>query len=270
MTTSHKYQAYSDCHFMSCTKTFLLGVLLCSASLVSASDENGDQKSGSSSSVSLSQEVLNPTALLWQMQLEEHAVFDTKHASGFGQNFRLRAIIPIEEGLLIKVPQLFRIIGYVNTVPDGDTGTGLGSTTLEQFFILGKKDWGEWGLGWDLMIPTADNDRLGSKQWQAGPSATITFTDLGNWQLYFVWENFFAISDTHEYGHTAYAVVQPNLFYTWSNGIYVGTEPEWKFDYKSGDVAIPLNFRVGYIYQKGKYKYNANNEPEWMTYRSNY
>jgi hypothetical protein len=50
--------------------------------------------------------------------------------------------------------------------------------------------------------------------------------------------------------------------------LYVGTEPLWQVDYKTGDIAIPLNFCVGYIFQKGGYKYNVYVEPEWMTYRS--
>jgi hypothetical protein len=144
----------------------------------------------------------------------------------------------------------------------------LGDITLNQFFILGKKEWGQWGLGWDLTVPTAKNDSLGSQQWQFGPSATITFTKLGNWQMYWVWQNFFSVSGNDEYGEKAYGVIQPNIFYTWSNGLYVGTEPLWQVDYKTGDIAIPLNFRVGYIFQKGGYKYNVYVEPEWMTYRS--
>ena len=62
-------------------------------------------------------------------------------------------------------------------------------------------------------------------------------------------------------------VLQPNIFYTWANGIYVGMEPLWQLDYKSGEVAIPLNFRLGYIWA-GKLKYNAYIEPEFMAYRS--
>jgi hypothetical protein len=82
---------------------------------------------------------------MWQMQLEEHAVFSTKHADGVGQNFRLRAIIPVEEGKFFKVPQLFRLVTFINSAPGGSTG--LGDTTVEQFFILDKSDWGEFGLG---------------------------------------------------------------------------------------------------------------------------
>jgi hypothetical protein len=86
--------------------------------------------------------------------------------------------------------------------------------------------------------------------------------------MYYVWQNFFSLSGNDEYGEKAYGVIQPNIFYTWSNGLYVGTEPLWEVDYKTGEVALPLNFRVGYIFQKGKYKYNVYVEPQWMMYRS--
>ncbi len=231
-------------------------------------------------SVALSSAVLNPTTLLWQIQLEQFSIFESRKPNDFdefkmfdgggtndyAQNFRLRLIIPLERGLILPVPQLIRVIGFLNTAPGG--ATGLGDVTLNQFFILAKKNWGEFGAGWDLQAPARTNDKLGSPQWQIGPTATISFSELGNWQMYWVWQNFFSVNKNGRYGSQEYAVVQPNIFYTWSNGVYMGGEPLWKIDYDSGDVAIPLNFRVGYIFQAGGFKYNAYVEPEWMAYRS--
>jgi len=116
-------------------------------------------------------------------------------------------------------------------------------------------------------MPTATNHKLGSPQWSVGPAFTITFTNLGNWQMYWIWENFFSVSGNGEYGSSAFAVLQPNVFYTWPTGVYAGIEPEWQIDYNTGKVAIPLNFRVGYIWA-GKLKYNAYIEPEIMAIRS--
>jgi hypothetical protein len=216
-------------------------------------------------SVELSQQVINPTTLAWQLQLEEFAIFKTENADGFAQNFRIRGIIPLNKGLLLPFPQLIRVIGFVNTAPGGPTG--LGDLTLNQFFIIMKKDWGQFGAGWNITIPTASHDELGSPQWQIGPAFTVTFTNLGNWQMYWIWENFFSISKNAQYGSSAYAVLQPNIFYTWPTGWYVGMEPEWQFDYNTGEVAIPLDLRVGYIWS-GKLKYNAYIEPEVMAIRS--
>ena len=216
-------------------------------------------------SVALSQAVINPTTMAWQLQLEEFAIFKTKDADGFAQNFRIRGIIPLKRGLLLNVPQLIRVIAFINTAPGGPTG--LGDLTLNQFFILMKKKWGQFGAGWNVTIPTATSDKLGSEQLQLGPAFTVTFTDLGNWQMYWIWENFFSVTGNGKYGSSMYAVLQPNIYYTWPNGVYAGIEPEWQFDYKTGKVAIPMDFRVGYIWS-GKFKYNAYIEPEVMAIRS--
>jgi len=250
-------------------RRLLLRLALIAASSLAAagaSAQDTQPQPEGKTSVDLSREVINPTTLLWQLQLEEFAIFDTEGQDGFAQNLRLRAIVPLKQGLLIKVPQLIRVIAFLNTAPGGPTG--FGDLTLNQFFILLKKDWGQFGVGWDLTAPTAGDPKLGSEQWQLGPSATVTFTNLGNWQMYWVWQNFFSISGNGEYGSLAYTVIQPNVFYTWANGVYVGSEPLWKIDYKTGDVALPLNLRLGYIFQKGGYKFNAYVEPEWMSYRS--
>lgn len=224
------------------------------------------QSDTSKTSVALSQQVINPTTLAWQLQLEEFAIFKTENADGFAQNFRVRGILPLKKGLLLPFPQLIRVIAFLNTAPDGGP-TGLGDITLNQFFILTKKDWGQFGAGWNLNIPTASHNELGSPQWSIGPAFTVTFTDIGNWQMYWIWENFFSVSGNDEYGTTGYAVLQPNVFYTWANGVYAGIEPEWQIDYKTGKVAFPMDFRVGYVWA-GKLKYNAYIEPEVMAYRS--
>ncbi|MBJ2123912.1 hypothetical protein [Flavobacterium sp. IB48] len=226
--------------------------------------ETEEPPSGATS-VKLSQEVMNPTTLAWQLQLEEYAIFKSENQDGFAQNFRIRGILPLKEGLLIKVPQLIRVIAFVNTAPDGTTG--LGDVVLNQFFILGKKNWGQFGAGWNIQIPTASDHQLGSPQWSLGPAFTVTFTNLGKWQMYWILENFFTVSENGKYGSSAYAVLQPNVFYTWPNGVYAGIEPEWQIDYKTGKVALPMDFRVGYIWS-GKLKYNAYIEPEVMAYRS--
>lgn len=223
------------------------------------------QSDTSRTSVKLSQQVINPTTLAWQLQLEEFAIFSTNQAEGFAQNFRLRGILPLKKGPIVPLPQLIRVIAFLNTAPGGPTG--LGDVTLNQFWIFTRKQWGELGAGWNLTIPSASHSELGSPQWQIGPAFTLTFTDLGNWQMYWIMENFFTVSHNEEYGSGAYAVLQPNLFYTWPNGIYAGMEPEWQFDYKTGKIAIPLDFRVGYVWS-GKLKYNAYIEPEVMAYRS--
>ncbi len=233
------------------------------APILSWSQDNTESNQHTSSK--LSQQVINPTTLAWQLQLEEFSVFDTEKQDGIAQNFRLRGIIPLKKGLVLNVPQLWRVIGFVNTAPDGTTG--LGDVILNQFFILSKKKWGQFGAGWNLQIPTSTDPQLGSPQWQIGPAFTVTFTDLGNWQMYWIMENFFSVSQNDKYGKTAYMVLQPNIFYTWENGIYAGLEPEWQYDYYSGEVAIPINFRIGYVWS-GKLKYNAYIEPEVMAYRS--
>lgn len=225
-----------------------------------------DTSATEKTSVALSQQVINPTTLAWQLQLEEYTIFKTENTDGTAQNFRIRGIIPLKKGLLLPFSQLIRVIGFINSAPGGKP-TGLGNLTLNQFWILSKKDWGQFGAGWNLQIPTASASELGSPQWQFGPAFTVTFTDIGNWQMYWIWQNFFSVSENEKYGHANIGVIQPNIFYTWANGIYAGTEPLWQIDYETGKVAIPLNFRIGYVWA-GKLKYNAYIEPEIMAYRS--
>lgn len=212
------------------SKLLVLCGLLFFGKIILAQSDSAQSKT----SVKLSQQVINPTTLAWQLQLEEFAIFDTEGQDGFAQNFRFRGIIPLQRGWLLPFPQLIRVIAFVNTNTAGKTG--LGDFTLNQFFILSKKDWGQFGAGWNLTAPTAAPKELGSPQWQIGPAFTVTFTNLGNWQMYWIMENFFSVCKNDQYGNNAFMVLQPNIFYTWANGIYAGMEPEWQYDYKTGKV----------------------------------
>jgi len=61
------------------------------------------------------------------------------------------------------VPQLVRVIAFMNT--DNQGTTGLGDLTLNQFFILSKKKWGQFGLGYDVQVPIGAPAELRSNQW---------------------------------------------------------------------------------------------------------
>lgn len=216
-------------------------------------------------SVDLSKQVISPSTLLWQVQLEEKIVTNYEDTDDVGQKFRLRLIIPVKEGI-IPYKQLLRFISYYNTNPP--YGSGFGNVTWNQFFILGEKSWGDWGLGYNLQIPTAKNEHFGSRQWLLGPAFTLTVKKLKSWEMYYIVQNFFSISGNDKYGSAATMVFQPNIFYTWNNGLYTGIEPLWQYDFKRKAFDIPLNLRLGYIFQSHKFKYNVYVEPEWKTIRS--
>ncbi len=225
-----------------------------------------DSLSSSRTSSELSKEIINPTTLMWQLQLEEKIVTKIEGSDDMASKFRLRLIIPINKGILLPYKQLIRFISYYNTLPDH--GSGFTNSTFNQFWILGEKEWGTYGLGYNLQIPTSTNVHFGAPQWALGPALTVTLSHLGNWEMYYIVQNFFTISKNDEYGYKANMVFQPNIFYTWANGVYMGIEPLWQYDFRHQAIDFPLNFRLGYIFQSKKFKYNTYIEPEWRTYRS--
>lgn len=224
-----------------------------------------DSVSDARTSVDLSKEIIDPATMLWQLQLEEKWITKFSNLDGQGQKFRVRMIIPVEKGIF-GTEELWRLIMFFNTIPT--KGSGLGDITWNEFFLILNKDWGKFGVGYNLQIPTARNLNFGSKQWSVGPALTLTIKSKTNWSMYYIVQNFFSISKNSEYGSHASMVFQPNIFYTWSNGLYTGLEPLWQWDFKTGGWDIPLNWRVGYIFQSKKIKYNVYVEPEWKTIRS--
>ncbi len=240
---------------------FAISLFLLVVIPINAQTDSTDSKT----SIQLSKQVINPSTMLWQLQLEEKLITKFEDSDDIGQKFRLRMIVPVEKGKL-PFKQLLRFIAYFNTLPEH--GSGFGNITWNQFFILQEKKWGDWGLGYNLQIPTAKNEFFGGSQWLLGPAFTITFKSLGKWEMYYIVQNFFSLNDNDKYGNKATMVFQPNIFYTWPSGFYMGIEPLWQYDFKAKAIDFPLNYRFGYIFQSKKYKFNTYIEPEWKTYRS--
>jgi hypothetical protein len=75
----------------------VIAIHLFVAPTAQAEEEEPEQKHQDGTSVALSSAVLNPTTLLWQLQLEEFAIFQSRKDDDFAQNFRIRAIVPLEK-----------------------------------------------------------------------------------------------------------------------------------------------------------------------------
>lgn len=173
--------------------------------------------------------------------------------------FWLRAAVPTG-------PVLWRLSVPFPTVPtpaSPDPEMGLGDMQLFAAYLAVTKPTLTFGIGPQLVFPTAGNDALGTGKWQGGV-ATIVFAapdprfQVGGLVL---WQASFAGDSDRE--NTNVLAVQPFAFWQLGGGTYLRTAPIWAFNLKSGDYNVPFGFGAGQVVKVGRTVFNIFLEPQW-------
>jgi hypothetical protein len=183
---------------------------------------------------------------------------EDKHAN----QFLLRGLIPSDT---FGLPQLIRFTLPVATSPQVPNGyvTGIGDLTLIDLFVLPKVGDMTLAAGPVLVIPTANEDELGSGKWQAGAAGVVVAPQswglLGGLVTYQV---SFAGSDLRE--DVNLLTVQPIVNINLDQGFYLRSTATWNFNMESGASYIPFGFGVGKVFQLEKgITMNAFIEPQY-------
>jgi hypothetical protein len=204
---------------------------------------------------SLAQQATDPTSPLVQLRFQNSFIPESFDSSGYANTFEIQPVIPWKApwGQLMITRPTFSFPQIAN--PDGPvSGTsGMGDTSLLHLFIT-KKKWGATGLGFNMTLPTATDDRLGSGKWQAGPAAVFVYTKIPKWQLGGLIDNNWSF-DTNRHGkkNVNKMSIQWLVNYHYKPGYYVGWgDLPMTFNWKNGKQNIPLNIKWGHTTKIGK------------------
>jgi hypothetical protein len=158
-----------------------------------------------------------------------------------------RAIIPA----LISLP---------SSVTGADDVIGLGDINFTPFVSpQGLSDKFSWGLGPSLTFPSATDEALGTGKWTLGPSF-VFLMEQGPWVTGFLISNSWSIGGKSGRPDVNAGVLQPWLYYNFSNGAYVFYEPVITVDWKAEPDerwTVPVGIGVGKIFQIGSQYMNV-------------
>lgn len=124
--------------------------------------------------------------------------------------------------------------------------TGLGDINVFDVLLF-KAGQINLGLGPQLTLPSATNDRLGTGRWQAGPAAVLIAPE--SWGLLgalVTYQHSFAGGDGRLVQNNLQA--QPFVIYNLPQGFYLRSTATWNFDLERGAYYIPLGFGAGKIW----------------------
>jgi hypothetical protein len=227
----------------------------------------------------LAKESQNPIADLVTLPIEENFGFGgldgrTQHVVNVSPVYPLRVH---DRWLLINRAIIPALISLPSSITGADDVLGLGDINFTPFLSpQGLSDKYSWGVGPTLTVPSATDEVLGTGKWSLGPSF-VFLMEQGPWVTGFLIANSWSIGGKSSRPDVNAGVLQPWLYYNFSNGAYVFYEPVITVDWKAepGEKwTVPVGIGVGKIFQIGRQFlnvqiagfYNAERprgSPEW-------
>lgn len=215
---------------------------------------------------SLARTATDPTATIWQLQLEDfwNPVFSQDDFSS--NQFRVRAVIPLAGKNPGSWDHLLRIT--TRTRNTNQASFGLGDTQIFDLLIPRRYEWGALGVGPLVSIPTATERAYGSGKLSLGMAMGLSFNNpgMGPWQMDFLVEYLSSISGDSSREAVSEFSFQPSITYHLNNGFYIETEPVVQYSFQTSQLIIPANLRFGKVFRIGEHRYNTYIEPETTLY----
>lgn len=155
-----------------------------------------------------------------------------------------------------------------NSFPDpedlskSEFGTGDFNTFFAYLFDTGNPAV-SFGLGPNITAPTASDDILGSRKWQAGATAVLFDARSKRFQWGFLlnWQADFAGSDNAP--DVNLMALQPFAFYQLGDGHYLRAAPIWNYNFENDHYGVPVGVGYGKVIKQGKTVYNLFIEPQF-------
>jgi hypothetical protein len=159
-------------------------------------------------------------------------------------SFLVRGVLPHR---LFGLPQLLRATIPIVTSPDPGSTTGLGDINMFNPFLF-KAGGIELGIGPQLTMDSATNDRLGTGRWQLGAAGVVI--SPFSWGLLGGLVTYQHSVDSHDSRPTQNNLTaQPFVIYNLPQGFYLRSTATWNFDLQRGNFYIPLGFGAGKVWK---------------------
>ena len=201
----------------------------------------------------LAKKLSNPVASLISFPIQ--ANFDMRMADGHGwrATINVQPVIPValnpKWNLISRT--IVPIIHQANVTAPGASQSGLGDIVQSFFLSPNKTEPFIWGVGPAILIPSATNDFLGSKQLGLGPTVVMLKQQHG-WTVGILWNHLWRVAGGSGRPRVNADFLQPFLSYGTKDGWTYSLNTESTYDWTGNHWAVPIHFQVSKIVRFGK------------------
>ena len=218
-----------------------------------ADDSTTPQKPAEASDTAeLSKKLANPISSLISFPLQSNFDFYKGTRSGWRYTLNVQPVIPIklsDKWNLIS-RTIIPIIYQRNVTGLQTSQTGLGDFVQSFFFSPNKTEPFIWGVGPAILIPTATNGFLGSKQLGLGPTVVLLKQEHG-WTYGVLWNHLWRVAGGGGRPHVNADFLQPFLTYNTKDGWTYSLNTESTYDWTGKHWAVPIHLTFSKIVRVG-------------------
>lgn len=201
----------------------------------------------------LSKKLANPLASLISFPIQTNFDFGMGGGDGWRMTMNVQPVIPIalnpKWNLISRT--IIPIIHQSNVVASNTSQSGLGDIVQSIFISPNKSEPFIWGVGPVVLIPTATNGFLGSKQLGLGPTVVVLKQQHG-WTVGALWNHIWKVAGGSGRPRVNADFIQPFVSYSTKDGWTYGLNTESTYDWTSNSWAVPIHFSVSKVVRFGK------------------
>lgn len=214
----------------------------------------------------------NPLANMINLPIQSNTYFDVgPNHNQVASITNIQPVIPTKIGNYILINRPIIPIMYIPDLTQGlnqlpnhaKTGSkgGLGDIIYQGFFTSAKPGKLTWGVGPEISIPTATDERLGSGKLSLGPAAVGLYS-TGPWLFGGIVNNIWSIAGASNRDHVNKFLLQPFINYNLpgGKGWYLTSSPIMTANWvaKPDDRwTVPIGGGIGKIFHIGTQAMNA-------------
>lgn len=199
----------------------------------------------------LAKKLSNPVASLISFPFQSNFDFGMGAGSGWRYTLNIQPVIPV--ALSPKWNMISRTILLVihqHNVVNTSTESGLGDITQSFFFSPNKSEPFVWAVGPVVLIPTATNDALGSRQLGFGPTALV-LKQKGPWTYGMLANHIWSVAGGENHAKVNSIFIQPFLAYNTRDAWTYGLNAETSYDWTGNHWSVPIHFTVSKLLRFG-------------------
>jgi len=211
---------------------------------------------------SLAKQTQNPVADLISVPFQNNTNFGLGPEDRTGNNLNIQPVLPFHLGDWNLISRTIMPIDYRPDVFESSGGEfGLGDIDQSFFFSPAEASEWIWGIGPDIILPTAVNDRLGNGKWSIGPSV-LALTMQGPWVVGALAKNLWSVAGDSDRNNVNFFLMQPFVNYNLNDGWYLTSSPiitaDWNSESSSNRWIVPVGGGFGKVHRVGAQPINLS------------
>jgi hypothetical protein len=200
----------------------------------------------------LAKKLSNPIASLISFPIQANFDLHMGTDSGWRMTMNVQPVIPValnpKWNLISRT--ILPIIHQGSVAAPGTSQSGLGDIVQSIFISPNKSEPFIWGAGPVILIPTATDKLLGSKQLGLGPTFVVLKQQRG-WTVGMLYNHIWRVSGGEGRPNVNSDFIQPFLSYGTKDGWTYSLNTETTYDWTHNHWAVPIHFQISKVVRFG-------------------